>query len=149
MRARWFRPGRKEQADAARFCEWLRVNGYMTEFAISVLARGKADRLILNQYRITDLVRSGAQAGDFLATDPLDRVLRLQIIAAPEGRRPAWYEKLRGLTQRLMNVQHGGIARVVDFGQARGVDYVVSEFVAGESLEDVFKKRGKLGAGRA
>jgi twitching motility protein PilT len=149
LRSRWFRPGRKDQADATRFCEWLRVNDYMTEFAISALARGKADRLILNQYRITDLVRQGAQAGDFLATDPLDREVRLQIVAPQEARGPAWFEKLRDLVQRLMNVHHGGVAHVLDFGQARGVDYVVSEFVPGESLEEVLKKRGKLSPGKA
>jgi twitching motility protein PilT len=144
MKGRWFRPGRQEVRDATRFCDWLRVNDYMTEFVISVLARGKADWLILNQYRLTDLLRTGAQAGDYSATDPLDRVLRVQIVSHGAGQGPAWYEKFRLLVQRLMNVHHPGVARVLDLGQARGVDYVVSEFVDGESLEEVLKKRGKL-----
>ena len=144
MKGRWFRPGRQEVDDATRFCEWLRVNDYMTEFVISVLARGKADWLILNQYRLTDLLRAGSQAGDFLATDPVDRVLRLQIVSPSAGQGPAWYEKFRLVVQRLMNVHHPGVARVLDLGQARGVDYLVSEFVEGESLLDVLKKRGKL-----
>jgi twitching motility protein PilT len=144
MKGRWFRPGRQEADDAARFCEWLRVNNYMTDFVISVLARGKADWLILNHYRVTDLLRSGAQAGDFLATDPLDRVVRLQIVSPSAGHGPDWYEKFRLVVQRLMNVHHPGVARVLDLGQARGVDYLVSEFVQGESLEEVLKKRGKL-----
>ena len=144
MKGRWFRPGRQEVNDATRFCDWLRVNDYMTEFVISVLARGKADWLVLNQYRLTDQLRTGAQAGDYLATDPLDRVLRLQIVSPSAHQGPAWYEKFRLLVQRLMNVHHPGVARVLDLGQARGVDYVVSEFVDGESLEEVLKKRGKL-----
>ena len=60
MKSRWVRPGRKEVEDAPRFCEWLRVNGYLTEFVLSALTRGKADRLTLNQYRLTDLLRAGA-----------------------------------------------------------------------------------------
>src|SRR5205085_12470476 len=43
-----------------------------------------------------------------------------------------------------MNVKHAGVARVLDLGQARGVNYVVSEHVEGESLEEHLKKRGKL-----
>lgn len=144
VRSRWFRPGRKEVEDATKFCDWLRVNGYMTEFVISVLGRGKADWLILNQYRLTDWLRDGAQAGDFLAADPLGRVVRLQIVSPRVAQGPDWYEKFRLIVQRLMNVQHPGVAHVIDLGQARGVDYLVSEFVEGESLEDVLKKRGKL-----
>src|SRR5438132_883702 len=104
MEGRWFRPGRQEVNDATRFCDWLRVNDYMTEFVISVLARGKADWLVWNQYRLTDQLRTGAQAGDYLATDPLDRVLRPQIGSPSAHQGPAWYEQFRPLAQRLTNV---------------------------------------------
>jgi twitching motility protein PilT len=144
VRSRWFRPGRQEVDDSSRFCEWLRVNNYMTEFVISVLGRGKADWLILNQYRLTDLLTAGAQAGDFLAVDCMGQGVRLQIVSPRVARGPDWYEKFRLVAQRLMNVQHPGVARAFDLGQARGVDYLVSEYVEGESLEDVLKKRGKL-----
>lgn len=144
VRSRWFRPGRKEVEDATKFCDWLRVNGYMTEFVISVLGRGKADWLILNHYRLTDWLGDGPQAGDFLAADPMGRVVRMQIVSPRVVHGPDWYEKFRLMVQRLMNVQHPGVAHVIDLGQARGVDYLVSEFVEGESLEDVLKKRGKL-----
>jgi hypothetical protein len=60
MKSRWVRPGRKEVEDADRLCVWLYVNGYLTEFVLSALTRGKADRLTLNQYRLTDLLRAGA-----------------------------------------------------------------------------------------
>src|SRR5262249_60669108 len=80
-KARWFRPGRKEVQDAWSFREWLRVNGYLTEFVLSAVTRGKAELLTLNQYRLTDVLRTGAQAGDFRATDPLDRSLRLQVVS--------------------------------------------------------------------
>jgi twitching motility protein PilT len=144
VRSRWFRPGRQEVDDPSRFCEWLRVNNYMTEFVISVLGKGKADWLILNQYRLTDLLTAGAQAGDFLAVDCMGQGVRLQIVSPRVARGPDWYEKFRLVAQHLMNVQHPGVARVFDLGQARGIDYLVGEYVEGESLEDVLKKRGKL-----
>src|SRR5262249_15218419 len=144
LRARWFRTGRKEVEDTNRFCEWLRVNGYLTDFVIGALASGKVDWLTLNQYRLTDRVRAGVQSGDFLALDPLDHVVRIQIVSPTVPSGPAWYEKFRSAVGRLTNLRHHGVARVLDFGQARGIDYLVSEFTDGESLEDVLKKRGKL-----
>jgi twitching motility protein PilT len=145
VRARWFRPERKDAQDAGRFCEWLRVNNYLTEFVLSALTRGKADQLALNQYRLTDQLRTGPEAGDLLATDPLERVLRVQIVLAEARGWPGWFEKFRATAQRAMKVTHPGVARVLDFGQARGIDYLVSEHVDGEALEDVLHKRHKLG----
>ncbi|HEV3080175.1 MAG TPA: PilT/PilU family type 4a pilus ATPase [Gemmataceae bacterium] len=144
VKARWFRPERKDAQDAARFCDWLRVNNYLTEFVLSALTRGKADQLALNQYRLTDWLRTGPEAGDFLATDPLERLLRVQIVAPEATQGPAWFEQFRQAAQRLMKVLHPGVARALDFGQARGIDYLVSEHVEGESLEDVLNKHGKL-----
>jgi twitching motility protein PilT len=146
VQSRWFRAGRKEVQDAARFCDWLRVNGYLTDFVLSALTRGKARLLTLNQYRLTDLLRTGAQAGDYRATDPLDRSLRLQIVSpalAAHADRAATFQQA---VQRAMQVQHPGVARVHDLGHTDHVTYVVSDYVEGESLADVLEKRGKLPA---
>jgi twitching motility protein PilT len=144
MRSRWLRPGRPGVDDVPRLSEWLRVNNYLSEFVIAALARGHAPQLTLNQYRITDVIHDGAQEGDLLAVDPADRVVRLQILSSRAVRDSAWFEQFQTTARRLMNVQHAGIARVLDFGQAQGKHYLVSEFVEGESLAEVLKKRGKL-----
>ncbi len=147
LKARWFGKGRKEVHDAQRFCEWLRVNAYLTDFVLSALSSGKADRLILNQYRLTEQLSEGPQAGDFLAADPLDRVVRVQILAPGLASDGAWFDRFRQTAQRLMNVEHPGVAHVFDLGQAGEADYLVSEYVEGETLEDLLKKRGKLAYG--
>jgi twitching motility protein PilT len=144
VKARWFRPERKASQDATEFCEWLRVNDYLSEFVLTAVTRGKADQLILNQYRLTDWLRTGPEAGDFLGTDPLDRVLRVGIIAPVVTKVPAGRERLQEVVQKLMSVQHPGVVRVLDFGHARGVDYLISEHFEGESLEEFLKKRGKV-----
>jgi twitching motility protein PilT len=145
VKTRWFRAGRKDAQEQGRFCDWLKVNGFLSEFLLAALTRGKADQLTLNQYRLTDLLRSGPEAGDFLATDPLDRVLRIQIISPTLAKGAAWLDKFRHAVQRVMKVQHSGVAAVLDLGQAGGVEYLVSEYVEGESLEHFLKKRDKLG----
>jgi twitching motility protein PilT len=144
VKARWFRPERKASQDAAGFCEWLRVNDYLSEFVLRAVTRGRADQLILNQYRLTDWLRTGPEAGDFLATDPLGRVLRMGIIAPSVTQGPTGRDRLQDVVQKLMSVQHPGLVRVLDFGHARGVNYLISEHVEGESLEEFLKKRGKV-----
>ena len=144
LKARWFQPGRKDGQDAGRFCEWLRANDYVTEFVLAAIRSGEAARLTLNQYRLTDRLHAGGEAGDFLATDPLEHVVRVAIVSPTVAQDGDLFAHFRHVAQRLMNLKHPGVARVLDLGQAHGVEYLVSEHVEGETLADVFQKRGKL-----
>src|SRR6516225_3575279 len=144
LQSRWFRPGRKGAQDANQFAEWLRVNNFLTPFALTALMQGKADQLTLNQYRLTDMLRAGPDTTDFLATDPLDRSLRVQIVAPAIAQEPERLERVRQVAQKVMAVQHYGLARVYDLCQARGISFLVSEHIEGESLDEYIKKRSKL-----
>jgi twitching motility protein PilT len=145
MRNRWLRPGRAEVDDVARFRDWLRVNHYVTDFDLAALLEGKADKLTLNQYRLTDVIRTGPQAGDFQATDPVERQLRVSIFAPAISQDAAAMNGVRDLGQKAMILKHPGVARVLDMGQAQKAYYAVSEYVDGETLEEKLQKRaGKL-----
>src|SRR4029077_17669530 len=82
MRARWFRPDRKEVADAEQFRKWLVLNKYVTDFVAKVLSGRKSDQLVLNQYRLVDQMISGPMAGAYLAIDPLDRHVAVEVLSA-------------------------------------------------------------------
>ena len=144
VRARWFLPERPEAHDATRFCEWLRASHALNDFTLSALARGRADQLTLHKYRLLDRLRAGPEAGDYLAADPLDRRVHVQIIApalAHDQARFGWFQQV---VQRAMNVHHPNVPRILDLGHTPDVDFLVSEHIDGESLEEVLKKRGKL-----
>src|SRR5262249_41080140 len=66
MRRRWFRPNRQEVADTERFCKWLVLNRYLTDFVSKVLLGRKSDQLVLNEYRLQDQLISGPMAGAYL-----------------------------------------------------------------------------------
>ncbi len=111
---------------------------------LSALAAGRADRLILNKYRLVDRLTAGPEAGDFLAVDPLDRRVHIQIVAPAVAHEPALFHRFRQVAQRAMSVRHPNIPRVLDLGHTPEVDYLVTDHVDGESLESVLRKRGKL-----
>src|ERR1700722_570335 len=82
MRARWFRPGRNEVADAEQFRKWAVLNKYLTDFLAKVLSGRKSDQLVLNQYRLQDQMIDGPMAGAYLAIDPLDRPVAIEVLSA-------------------------------------------------------------------
>ncbi len=144
VRSQWFLAERAEAHDGARFCEWLRANHTLTDFVLVALSRGRANRLALNKYRLIDRLQTGPEAGDYLAADPGDRRVHVQIIAPALARDLARFGRFQQVAQRAMNVRHPNVPRVLDLGHTPDVDYLVSEHLEGESLEEILKKRGKL-----
>lgn len=144
LRSKWFLAERAEALDGGKFCEWLHANHTLSDFVLTALSRGRADRLALNKYRLLDRLKTGPEAGDYLAADPADRQVHVQIIAPAVARDAARLSRFQQVAQRAMNVRHPNVPRVLDVGHTPDVDYLVSEHLEGESLEDILKKRGKL-----
>src|SRR5262245_12503044 len=144
VRAKWFVPERADAHDGARLCDGLRANHVISDFVLAALAQGRAERLILNKYRLIDRLRHGPEAGDYLAVDPFDRLVHIQIIAPAVAHDLNLFSRFREVAQRAMNVRHPNVPRILDLGHTPEVDYLVSDHIEGESLAEVLKKRGKL-----
>jgi serine/threonine protein kinase len=144
MRQRWSRPGRAEVNDPDQFRRWLVLNQYVTEFVARVLSGRKSDQLELNQYRIIDQMISGPMAGSYLAIDPLDRRVAVEVLSANSSADKAVLSEFQAAAHRAMEVQHPNVGRILDTGEAHGFYYLVKEYYDGQTLEDILSKRGKL-----
>jgi serine/threonine protein kinase len=144
MRARWFRPERKEVADPEQFRKWLVVNTYLTDFVAKVVSGRKADQLVLNQYRLVDQLISGPMAGSYLAIDPLDRHVAIEVLSAKSAADKAVLAGFQQAAHKAMSVQHPNVGRILDQGVAHGLYYLVKEYYEGPTLEDILERRGKL-----
>lgn len=144
LRGRWFQPNRKDGADAEKFCRWLVLNNYLTEFVVNVLRNGKADQLSLNQYRLRDRLTTGPMAGAYLGTDPLDRPVAIEVLSVGSARDPATLMGFQQVAEKALKLQHQNVARTLDVGAAHGLHYLVKECYEGDTLADVLKRRGQL-----
>ncbi len=144
MRARWFRPDRKEAADPEQFRKWLVLNRYVTEFVAKVLSGRKSDQLVLNQYRLMDQLISGPMAGAYLAIDPLDQRVAIEVLSASSASDKSVLTGFQQAAFKATKVQHPNVGRIVDTGEAHGLYYLVKEYYEGQTLEDILERRGKL-----
>jgi serine/threonine protein kinase len=144
MRARWFRPDRKEVADIEAFRKWLVLNRYLTDFVAKVLLGRKSDQLVLNKYRLQDQLISGPMAGAYLALDALDRPVAIEVLSAQSAADKSVLMGFQQAALKAMEVQHPNVGRIVDAGEAHGFHYLVKEYYQGETLEDILQRRGKL-----
>src|SRR6516162_8125500 len=144
MRARWFRPDRKEVADPEAYRKWLVLNRYLTDFVAKVLSGRKADQLVLNQYRLIDQMISGPMAGAYIAIDPLDRRVAIEVLSASCAADKSVLTGFQAAAHKAMKIQHPNVGRIVDTGEAHGFYYLVKEYYEGQTLEDILERRSKL-----
>lgn len=144
MRARWFRPDRKEVADIEAFRKWLVLNRYLTDFVAKVLLGRKSDQLVLNKYRLQDQMISGPMAGAYLTLDALDRPVAIEVLSSQSAADKAVLMGFQQAALKAMEVQHPNVGRILDTGEAHGFHYLVKEYYQGETLEDILQRRGKL-----
>ncbi len=144
LRTRWFQPNRTDVNDADKFGQWLSVNGYLSAFTFRMLRDGKADLLQLNQYQLTDHLASGPFAGAYLATDPLQRRVVLEVLAADRAANPEAVQAFQIAAEKARSVRHANVNLTLDFGRAQGRHYLVRAFDEGETVADILARRGKL-----
>jgi hypothetical protein len=144
MRGRWFRPDRKEVANAEEFRKWLVLNRYLTDFVARVLSGRNSDQLVLNQYRLQDQMISGPMAGAYLALDALDRPVAIEVLSSTSAADRSVLMGFQQAALKAMAVEHPNVGRIVDTGEAHGLHYLVQEHYEGQTLEDILQRRGKL-----
>ncbi len=144
MRTRWFQPKRVDANDVDKFGQWLSVNNYLSAFAFRMLRNGKADLLQLNQYQLTDHLVSGPFAGAYLALDPLHRAVVLEVLAADRTANPEAVKAFHIAAEKARSVRHANVNLTLDFGEAKGRQYLVREYDDGETLTDILARRGRL-----
>ena len=79
----------------------------------------------------------------------LERSVALKILHDHFSRDPEYVERFRREARSIARVSHPNIVTVIDRGTYEGQEYIVFEYVRGETLKDVVKRNGPLPVGEA
>src|SRR5436305_834980 len=89
-------------------------------------------------YEILALLGRGGMGEVYLARDPrLGRKAAIKVLPSGIGSNPAVIEQLKREAQAASALNHPNILTIYDFGQQGEVQYMVSEFVEGDSLRSL------------
>jgi serine/threonine protein kinase len=131
-------------ADGAEFLSWLVAQQYLTEYQAGLLRRGKADHFYLNQYKILDRVGKGRMAGVYKAVHQLGQVVAIKVLPPSKAKDPQLLARFQREARMALRLKHPNVVRTVEVGETDGLHFIVMEYVDGESLEDVLRRRCKL-----
>jgi tetratricopeptide (TPR) repeat protein/predicted Ser/Thr protein kinase len=101
--------------------------------------------LLGSRYEILELLGEGGMGAVYKAADrEVDRIVALKVIRPEMASNP---EILARFKQELLlssQVTHRNVIRIYDLGEAQGVKFITMEYLEGENLHQILKKRDKL-----
>jgi serine/threonine protein kinase len=98
-----------------------------------------------SRYEIVRLLGQGGMGAVYQAHDKeLDRQVAIKVIRADMAANP---EILRRFKQELIlarQITHKNVIRIFDLGQADGIKFITMEYIEGENLQSVLRRKKKL-----
>jgi serine/threonine protein kinase len=144
MYGRWQSESKSQVGNTARFTKWLVANQYVTEYQASHIARGRADSFFLNDYQILDRLGRGRMAGVYKAVHSLGQMVAIKILPPSRAKNPEMLGRFQREARLAMHLNHPNIVRTFQVGEVNGLHYLVMEYLEGETVDDVLKRRGLL-----
>jgi serine/threonine-protein kinase len=99
--------------------------------------------LLAERYEVEREVGSGGMARVYLARDTLlERRVALKVLDARHAGDPAYVERFRAEARAAARLQHPNVVGVIDRGEDGGREFIVYEYVEGDSLEQLVAREG-------
>jgi serine/threonine protein kinase len=96
----------------------------------------------LDRYRLAEQIGQGGMATVYRATDPrTGKECAIKVLSPTIGSDKRFVRRFRREAEVLARLKHPQIVPVLDYGQARGMVYLVMPFVSGETMHQKLVKR--------
>ncbi|RJL31381.1 Stk1 family PASTA domain-containing Ser/Thr kinase [Bailinhaonella thermotolerans] len=98
------------------------------------------------RYRVESRIARGGMATVYLGTDTrLERTVALKVMHSTLAQDPDFVRRFIGEAKSVAKLSHPNVVSVYDQGAHDGVAYLAMEYVAGRTLRDLLRERGRLG----
>ncbi len=134
-------PGERSAVDPSGHGTRTATRGDGTEALAGDLARSGAR---LGPYRIVRRLGRGAMGVVYEAEDPqLARSVALKVVGPLRARDDERRRRFRREARAAAAVVHPNVAAVYGVGHEQGLDYLIMEYVAGVTLREALRRRGR------
>lgn len=146
LRDRWRRETLADADDVDQFSQWLIAQGNLTEYQVNLLLRGHADHCFLGDYKLLDRIGKGRMAGVYKGVHRLGQIVALKVLPPSRASNPQFLARFRREARMALRLRHPHVVRTFQLADTPDLAYIVMEFLDGETLHDVLRRRGKLPA---
>jgi eukaryotic-like serine/threonine-protein kinase len=110
----------------------------------------KTGEVVAGRYELEDLLGVGGMSSVYRARDRvLERTVALKILHEQFSHDPAYVERFRREARAIAKLSHPNIVTVIDRGEFEGRQFIVFEYVGGETLKQLATREAPLPPDRA
>ncbi len=103
--------------------------------------------LFAGRYEVQALIGEGGMGKVYTARDrELDKIIALKTIRSDGGGDPDAVARFKQELLLARKVSHRNVVRIFDLGESEGVKFFTMEFIEGQSLKALIRKRGRVPA---
>ncbi len=107
-------------------------------------------RVLGNRYRLLEVIGEGGMALVYKAEcSLLCRIVAIKILRPQFASDAEFVERFRREARSAASLSHPNVVNIYDVGQDDGLDYIVMEYIPGNTLKDIIKQEAPLSVDRA
>ncbi len=141
---RWVEENSSAKDNATAFGIWLVSNEILTAYQLDFINKDKVARLKLNDYILVDRLGQGRMAGIYKAVHKGGQVVAIKILPPSKVKDEEAFARFQREARLAMRFKHPNVVRTFSQAEADGLHYIAMEFLVGETLEEILKRRKKL-----
>ncbi|MEQ8852742.1 serine/threonine-protein kinase [Gimesia sp.] len=135
--------------DARQLASQLVTNGKLTSYQASALLKGEPE-LLIDKYLILDLIDVGGMGMVFKALHrTMHRIVALKMMSQQMLASEDQVRRFKREVRVAATLEHPNIVRAYDADEARGVHFLVMEYVRGDNLSRIVRTSGPLSLNQA
>jgi serine/threonine protein kinase len=135
----------RQPADGEALAKAMVRAGRLTRWQASMVHRGKVTNLVLGNYVLLEKLGAGGMGQVFKAMHRrMKRLVALKIISAAALQNPDAVRRFQREVEAAAKLSHPNIVAAHDADEARGIHFLVMEYVEGHDLATVVRHAGRL-----
>src|ERR1700687_5223279 len=97
------------------------------------------------RYQVLRILGQGGMGAVYQARDQeLDRIIALKVIRPELAANPSILARFKQELILSRNITHKNVIRIFDLGEADGIKFITMEYVEGEDLRGILRRKGKF-----
>ncbi len=134
--------GKMEEIESLR--KYLVENQILTEYQSLLINRGHSEGFFLNDYQIIDLIAKGRMAGVYKARHQLGQIVAIKVLPSSKSKDASTLARFQREGEILTKLDHPNVVRAFEVNSSKGRYFMVMEYLEGDTLEEVLRRRKKL-----
>ncbi|QDU59830.1 Serine/threonine-protein kinase PknB [Planctomycetes bacterium Pan216] len=121
-------------------------DGTVTKFQADQLLAGRHKGFFVGKYKILNLIGSGGMGRVYLAEHTImRRQVALKVLPKTKGEDKSAILRFQREARAVAALNHPNIVQAYDIDEDAGLHYIVMEFVAGYSVQEIIRNDGPIG----